>query len=331
MKHLWLTLILLLSQLNGMAARENIIYETDMGNDIDDALALDMLYKQHLKGKINLMAVMLNKEGIYPAEYIDILNTWYGVRKMPIGLSSRTTSSINVARNYTQAVCEMKNSQGLPLYKRSGRDCSQLPLASKLYRKILSRAEGNSVTIVSVGFSTNLALLLRTAGDDYSPLSGEELVKQKVKRLVMMAGHMENPNYAEYNVVNDVPSCQMVFDKWPTPIIMSPYELAEHLKYPGRSIQEDFGWTKHHPIVDAYKVFLPKVEDRPTWDLTAVLYALEGNKYFGESPAGTITVTDKGYTHFLPSPNGRHHYLTTTQEQRDGILQHFLKIIPCKP
>ena len=28
-----------------LAQRQNIIFETDMGNDVDDALAIDMLYK----------------------------------------------------------------------------------------------------------------------------------------------------------------------------------------------------------------------------------------------------------------------------------------------
>jgi hypothetical protein len=48
-----------------------------MGNDIDDAMALDMLYKWVEDGKVNLLAVMINKEGSAPAEFIDIMNTFY--------------------------------------------------------------------------------------------------------------------------------------------------------------------------------------------------------------------------------------------------------------
>ena len=39
----------------------DVIFETDIGNDIDDALALDMLYKYMDQGIIRLSAVMLNK------------------------------------------------------------------------------------------------------------------------------------------------------------------------------------------------------------------------------------------------------------------------------
>ena len=64
----------------------NIIMETDIGNDIDDALAMDLLYKYLDAGKINLLAVNINKEGTAPAEYVDILNTWYGYPDIPIGV-----------------------------------------------------------------------------------------------------------------------------------------------------------------------------------------------------------------------------------------------------
>ena len=38
----------------------DVIFETDIGNDIDDALALDMLYKYMDQGIIKLIAVMAN-------------------------------------------------------------------------------------------------------------------------------------------------------------------------------------------------------------------------------------------------------------------------------
>ena len=312
------------------AERMNIIFETDMGNDVDDALALDMLYKYNRQGRINLMAVMLNKEGEFPPRYIDLLNTWYGQKRIPIGLSPRSGQSIVAGTNYTQVVCEETDENGKPLYKRSIKDYGKLLPAAMLYRKLLSQAEDASVTIVSVGFSTNLALLLDTKADEYSPLSGRELIEKKVKRLVAMAGHMENPKYAEYNVVNDVAACKRVFADWPTPIVISPFELGLQVRYPARSIEEDFTWTRHHPIVDSYKVYLKKIEDRPTWDLTAVLYAVDPQQFFNISPAGRITVTDEGYTHFTQDAAGRHFYLFITPEQAKAILSYFVTMVTAK-
>ena len=324
-------LIAMLCSVSGMRAeRINIIFETDMGNDVDDALALDMLYKYNRQGRIKLMAVMLNKEGEYPPKYIDLLNTWYHQKRIPIGLSPRTGKSIVGGANYAQIVCEMTDENGKPLYKRSIKDYSRLLPAVKLYRKLLAKAEDASVTIISVGFSTNLALLLDTEADEYSPLTGKELVTKKVKRLVVMAGNIENPKHAEYNVINDIAACQHVFTDWPTPIYMSPFGLGHQIRYPARSIENDFTWTKHHPIVDSYKVYLKKIEDRPTWDLTAVLYAIDPQQFFNISPAGRIIVTDEGYTHYTRDAAGKHFYLSVTPEQAKAILDYFLTIVTAR-
>ena len=317
---------------HGMQAqRLNLIFETDMGNDVDDALAIDMLYKFDRQKQIKLMAVMLNKEGEFPPRYIDLLNTWYGKQRIPIGVSGRLSQSIVAGKNYTQVVCEETDEQGKPLYKRSIKDYSTLLPAPKLYRRLLAKAKDHSVTIVSVGFSTNLALLLDTEADEYSPLSGRELVAKKVERLVTMAGNIANPKHHEYNVVNDIQACQKVYRDWPTPIITSPFELGEHIKYPARSIENDFGWAPHHPIVDSYKAYLPKMEDRPTWDLTAVLFAVQPQDFFTLSAPGRITVTDEGSTLFKPQADGSHYYLSVTPEQARRILDYFIKKITTKP
>lgn len=313
------------------AEKMNIIFETDMGNDVDDALAIDMLYKYNKQGRINLMAVMLNKEGEFPSKYIDLLNTWYGQKRIPIGVSPRDDRSRVAGANYTQVIVESKDEKGKPLYKRSIKDYDTLLPAVKLYRKLLAKADDASVTIVSVGFSTNLALLMDSQADEYSTISGMELIKKKVARLVTMAGHMENPKYAEYNVVNDIKACQRVYAEWPTPIYTSPFELGLQIRYPARSIENDFTWTAHHPIVDSYKAYLKKIEDRPTWDLTAVLYAIDPQQFFNISPGGRITVTDEGYTHYTKEAGGNHFYLFVTPEQAKAILDYFVTMITKKP
>ena len=56
--------------------------------------------------------------------------------------------------------------------------------------------------------------------------------------------------------------------------------------------------------------------DRPTWDLTSVLYAVRPDRdYFGLSEPGEISVVDGGVTDFKPGGHGRHRYLTVTPEQ----------------
>ena len=53
--------------------RIKVILETDIGNDVDDALALDMLHKYIDDGTVDVLAIMINKNGEAPAEFTDIM------------------------------------------------------------------------------------------------------------------------------------------------------------------------------------------------------------------------------------------------------------------
>jgi purine nucleosidase len=70
-------------------------------------------------------------------------------------------------------------------------NASQAYEATHLLRLVLSAAEPFSVTIVSVGYTTNLLSLLESSPDAISPLSGRELVARGVKQLVIMGGRRQ--------------------------------------------------------------------------------------------------------------------------------------------
>lgn len=309
----------------------NVIFETDMGNDVDDALALDMLFKYMDEEKINLLGIMSNKESKYSAEFIDIMNTWYGYPEIPIGIVHNGADCENDAVNYAKQVCEMREDNGQPAFERSLSNYQQLPDAHILYRKILSEQPDNSVAIISVGFSTNLARLLETPADDISPLTGKELVSKKVKFLSTMAGCFTNNEFFEYNVVKDISAAKKVFAEWPTPLVTSPFEVGIAIEYPASSIENDFKWAPTHPMVEAYNSYLKMPYNRPTWDLTSVLYAVEGPSYFNVSPTGTIKVTDKGATLFTPDVEGNRYYLMVDSIQQVNIKQHFIDLITKQP
>lgn len=316
----------------GQHQKPNIIFETDMGNDVDDALALDMFYKYLDKGAINLLAITSNKQSKYSSEYIHLLNNWYGYPKIPIGKVIYGADSENDAKKYAEHVCLMKDSEGKPLFKRPVFNYNAIPDAVQLYRKTLAAQPDGSVTIVSVGFSTNIARLLQTEPDQYSPLSGKELVAKKVKLLSVMAGSFGEKPIREYNVIKDIPAAKLVFEQWPSPIVFAPFEIGVMVLYPAKSIENDFKWTPHHPVVEAYKHYLPMPYDRPTWDLLSLLYVVENDpKYFGSSGMGKVTVDDRGFTSFSPEANGNRSYLTLTKEQATTILDRFIEIITAKP
>lgn len=300
-----------------------VIFETDMGNDVDDALALAMLYKYQDSGLIKLLAISTNKNSKYSAPYIDILNTWYGYPNIPVGEVKAGANSQGDSHDYAQTVCEYT-----PAFKRTK---DSFPESVALYRKILSEQPDHSVVIISTGFSTNLARLLASKGDAYSPLDGNALVAKKVKLLSMMAGNFEGDRMVEYNVLRDVPAAKAVFEQFPGKVVTSPVELGNTVLYPASSIENDFNWTGAHPVVIAYKSYLPMPYDRPTWDLTAALYAIEGAQYFTVSKTGKIQVDEKGYTAFTQTANGDRQYLEVTPQQAAIIKQRFIDLITARP
>lgn len=305
-----------------------LIFDTDLGNDVDDAIALGLLFNYAEEGRIDILAEGISKNGEAPAEYMDILNCWYGYPDIPVGIVRNGADCESDALNYAKAVATMTNKDGKPLFGRTaGKDYSSLPDAHILYRKILSQAEDASVVFVTVGFSTNIARLLDTPSDDYSPLTGKELVKQKVKRLVMMAGCFNGDVKSEYNVWKDIPSARKVIDEWDSEIVLIPFELGIQVCYPAESIENDFNEYPFHPVVEAYKAYLPMPYDRPLWDPAALVYAVEGNEWFAVSPLGRISLNEEGTTLFKEDTSGKHRYLMTDPEKAGKLTNHIVKML----
>ena len=315
-------------QSNDLSQKPSIIFETDIGNDVDDALALDMLYKYLDEKKINLLAVCSNKDSRYSTEYIHLMNNWYGYPNIPVGKVVNGIDSENDALKYAEHVSLMKNENGKELFERPAFDHGTLPEAVSLYRRILSTQPDHSVTIVSVGFSTNIVRLLHSAPDQYSKLKGVDLIAKKVKLLSVMAGSFGKEPVAEYNVVKDIPAAKAIADEWPTQIVYAPFEAGIAVTYPGKSIENDFSWTKAHPVVEAYKYYMKMPYDRPTWDLIAVLYVVENStKYFTQSDWGNVNVDDKGFTKFSPDKDGKRAYLTLSELQAKETQSHFVELV----
>lgn len=299
-----------------------VIFDTDMGNDIDDALALDMLYKYQQEGRVELLAVMLNKPMAESCEFIDIMNNYYGYPEIPIGRLDKG-ATVDANPGFVRQAAANKS------YKRSYEDYTTLPRSLELYRKTLEAQPDKSVTIISVGFSTNLAALLGSEADENSQLCGEDLLRRKVKNIYVMAGDFSLTHKPEFNVREDIAAAQTFFAKAPCRIVFSGFEVGRDIRYPASSILSDFATEPNHPMVEAYKNYKKMPYDRSTWDLTAVLAAVEGESvgWFNFSDAGHVVVTKTGETYFIPCPQGNHHIISVPDGGADMIVSHFVEII----
>ena len=72
---------------------------------------------------------------------------------------------------------------------------------------------------------------------------------------------------------------------------------------------------------------MPPPHNRPTWDLTSVLYAVLGDRgYFDVSPRGRVTVESDGSTRFEENSQGSHAYLILRPEQKPRVLEALVQL-----
>ncbi|HYO81093.1 MAG TPA: nucleoside hydrolase, partial [Bryobacteraceae bacterium] len=136
----------------------------------------------------------------------------------------------------------------------------------------------------------------------------------------IMAGDFAT-NKPEYNVRVNVPVAKRILEAWPTPTLISGFEIGKELLFPATSIEREFGATPWNPVVEAYRAYEKMPYDRPTWDLTSVLVAVRPeSKYFDLSPAGSVQVDAKGTTTFTPGKGDRR-YLILQPDRRDRVLE----------
>ena len=154
---------------------------------------------------------------------------------------------------------------------------------------------------------------------------------RKVKLLSLMAGAFQaidgKEGYQEYNVVKDIPSFRTLVKRWPTTMVFSGFEIGIALPYPATSIEKDYNYVPHHPLAEAYIRYNPPPHNRPTWDLTSVLYAVLGDRgYFDVSPRGRVTVNAGGATRFEENSQGSHSYLILRPEQKPRVLEALVQL-----
>jgi inosine-uridine nucleoside N-ribohydrolase len=287
-----------------------LILDTDIGNDVDDALALAMIHSLETRGEVHLLAVTITKDNRFAAPYINLVNTFYGRPGIPIGMVRHGKAPDDAPM--LRVPSEARDAQGHLLYPHTLTDGSMAADAVELLKQVLNQQPDASVTIAQIGFSTNLSRLV-------SSEDGKALVKRKVKLLSVMGGNFEKP-VPEYNILTDAGAAKALFKDWPTPIVFSGFEIGLRITYPYESILKDFAWTAHNPVVDAYKLYVGKPEDHPNWDSTAVLYAIRPDRgYFGLSEPGTVTLGPKHITVFTPQADGLSRYLLLKADEVERV------------
>ena len=306
-----------------------IIFDTDMGNDVDDVVALDMFYKYMDEGKVDLLGIISSKREGGSVKFIDAMNTLYGYPNIPVGIVKTYPEEGYVCTdkrlNYADYTVNAHN------YKHTITDWNAVEDGYKLIRKLLASQPDKSVTFVTVGFSTNMTRLLASAADEYSPLDGKSLMAQKAEKVVIMAGNFHERN-KEYNVYKDHFAAVRFFAECPVPMYFSDVVLGKSTLYPYQTVENGFKYTENHPLVVAFNYYAQMPYNRPLWDPTAVLFAVEGHKgYASLSKSGYVTVDQASITDFTEDKSSNRYYYKVNDKQRAAIVRRIVELTERTP
>lgn len=238
--------------------KRSVILDTDIGPDCDDAGAIALLFELKDKYGIPLLGINNCTSNIYGNSAIKAICEYYGLDEPKVGCHKNGTPILpdnsKYSREITKQFCKYEN--------------SAVTATDELdfYTELLTGAEDDSVVIITIGMFTSIAAAL-----DKDPV----LFNKKVHAIVSMAG--KYPSGKEFNISTDPISAQTVLEKFKNLMVFSGFEV-------GKSILTGFPFNdENNPVNEAYRLHTdmqapPYIS--PSFDLTAVQYAFEGNGEF---------------------------------------------------
>ncbi len=277
---------------------KKIILDTDMLTDCDDAGAVAMLHAFANLGEIEILGVMVNgcdKKGKH-STVISAINYYFGKKNIPIGVTKRAKSPSKDSV-YSEEIFNEYPHDGLLDVDR--------PDAVELYRELLKDQQDKSVTIVSIGFLTNLADLLKK-------FDGKKLFESKIKEVSIMGG--KYPSGSEYNFNFDGTAKDTLYfiNNYPksVPLVFTGFELGSAV-ITGRGYKH----APNSPMKRAYSLAYDSINvGRPSWDQIALLYGVRGETFKGQryfsKVKGVNSVTEDGSNEWIAKSVSHEAYLT---------------------
>ncbi|MCX6321826.1 MAG: nucleoside hydrolase [Bacteroidia bacterium] len=277
-----------------------IIFDTDLGPDYDDVGALAFLHAMADSGKAEILATVSSNKHKLVAPSIEIINTYFGRPGLAIGAPKKSGVNLGSSQHWADSI--------VAKYPHIIKSTNEVTDAVDVYRKILNAQPDKSVTIVTVGFLTNLNNLLQSQPDNLCPLNGYDLVSKKVKMLVCMAGRF--PTGREFNIYMDSAASEYVYKNWPVEIIFTGFEIGWEIRTGLKLIKSEI---KNSPVKDVFRISIPlSAEDkdgRMSWDETAVLIGVYGTEGFFNTVRGKIVVNPDGSNTWENNTEGKHIYV----------------------
>ncbi len=254
-----------------------VIFDTDMDSDCDDVGALAVLHALADRGEAEILATMVSSHNPWSAPCVDAINTFYGRPNLPIGAPKGTGA--NKPSKYARQLAE-QFPQDLGANEKA-------PDAARLYRQILLKQPDRSVTVVTVGYLTNIADLMKLPAEGNEP-SGMEVIRKKVKLWACMGGNFigrparDDVKLTNNNFTFDKAAAHYAVWNWPARLMFVGREIGSvpsGLKV-GARLRE---LPESNPVRMGYQYYFGgEAKDRHVADPTTVLYAVRGLRDYWE-------------------------------------------------
>ncbi len=187
-----------------------IIFDTDIGDDIDDALAL-ALALQSPELDVRAITTVIDDVELRTRLAWKQLGI-YGRRDIPLGTGASEPLLDAVRNNRSRQYEVLTPADEFPAAARKSG-------AQLIVDTVMGAAE--KITLVPVGPLTNIALALRL----------EPRIKTKIDKIVLMGGAFFPPR-AEYNILRDRVAAEIVFQSG-IPIVAVGLDVTEKCKLQG--------------------------------------------------------------------------------------------------
>jgi hypothetical protein len=252
-----------------------IIFDTDMDTDCDDAGALAVLHVLADRGECEILATVVGVRHPASLPVVAAINAYYGRPNLPIG-GIREGGVAEPSPFVDKVAAE---------FPTRWKTTAETPLAVDVYRDVLEKAPDASVTIVTVGYLTNLRRLMELPVEG-TRVSGLELIRQKVKGYVCMGGNFigspprDDLKLGNVNFQREPESALKVIREWPGTITFVGREIGSVPS--GLTLGTCLAKTPaNHPVRRAYEhYFKGQLRNRHVADLVTILFAVRGTRDF---------------------------------------------------
>ncbi len=298
-----------------------ILFDSDMGSDCDDAGALALLHTLADEGKAEIVACVYSSGRVpYGAAVMEAINVYYGRPEIPVGAAHDDVVGDPVDKMTAEKLARDQAAFGNRIVHNS--DATE---QTRLCRRLLADERDRSVTYLTVGHTKGLHDLLLSAPDEISPLSGSELIERKVLRWVALgalgAANDEGRRTKDWNFFfNDTaPFTEVLVERFPRPVVfvdagqdvLTGASLAH--TPPGsivRTAYREWLWSYEQKTLE---------DQRPSWDLVAALFAVEGlGAFLEDAGEGHLDVDAKAGCRWEAGPGPADHAFV---RQKPGVAE----------